>query len=268
MALSRMIGPGWRVFLVAALLFAGASCSDQRAIELVQRSNCEEMGLWSLFIPGVSDWTWQDCLEYSVTEQGGILEDWTWRSSQSFENRREGEWFVSYTDPSGKGMFFIANLMDQKVILVNEDLITAERIGFLQTDERPVLAIDITHAEWKRDAKGAYYEIKGVATNSTEPIIELDAEVEIAVRIGDQALKGDTWWSKDPDPFRHTSTESPWPVGQSRTFCYRSDRIPAVYLDTKEPGQGVAVFEVSTRTISRSRLSERLHVDRFSWPPF
>lgn len=162
--------------------------------------------------------------------------------------------------------FFIADLKNNKVILVNADLITADRIGFLSEEESPAVTVELLFADWKSDSEGSYFEIKGTAINSREPIVSVSAEVDIAVRIGDQVLKGEFWWDADADPFRFTSTNDPWPVGQSRTFCYRSARIPAVYSDSRVEGQAVAVFQITTETVSRSTLTEHIHVNRSNWP--
>ncbi len=88
------------IVIVFVLLSA---CSDQRAIELVQESKCDDWNLWAAVFETQSDeLTWKDCLERSITLQGGIIEDWEWAATSTFDNRREKEWFVSFTDPSGK----------------------------------------------------------------------------------------------------------------------------------------------------------------------
>jgi hypothetical protein len=147
--------------------------------------------------------------------------------------------------------------------------LTAHRIGHLQEASRPHLQLSVQQAGFERcesfSNTGWCWAIEGAATNRWEPIVDVDAEVEIVLQTGSKTIKGESV-DMSPDPFRRTTASRPWPVGETRSFKYRSRIIPEVYSSAGVRGKGIVVFSTAVETVTQSKVSEDLVVKSFSWP--
>ena len=260
---------GWLLVLgLAALLLSG--CAEQKAIKTVQNAHPPNLNLFGALMGIGANPTWKEQLEAGVRFQGDSVDRYRWEASRMLPGLRDGEWYVSFIDTSDTGHFFVANIRTSQVVHLNTDLIAAERIGFLKADTNPRIEIEVDAQGWERCSdwsdRGWCWAIKGVATNMSEPVVSVDAGVRLALQIGDKTIEGSRRSGSAPDKFRYTSESRPWPVGQGRTFKYRSEVVPDVYASPGTTGSGVAVFEITSETATRGKLAEQLIVDRFAWP--
>jgi hypothetical protein len=255
-------------------LFPGINPFARRAaIELVQNSPAPSRNMVMAFRAAANGsklgGTWQSYLQAGVTARGESLDDYEWFAKEDVSGLRPGEWYVGFMDKSNTGHFFVANTDTNKVIHVNTDMLTAHRIGHLQEESRPHLQLTVQQAGFERcesfSNQGWCWAIEGAATNSGDPIVGVDAEVEIVLQTGGKTIKGESV-DRSPDPFRRTTASRPWPVGETRSFKYRSRIIPEVYASAGVRGQGIVVFSTAVETVTQSRVSEDLVVKSFSWP--
>ncbi len=273
MGQARSVAPGGRLafkVLVLVGVLALTGCHESRAIKMVQGAPPPAVGLEVLLGIGPAD-TYSEWLESAVRSRGESTDNYSWSADRDLAGLRSSEWAVSYTDRQGYGHFFVTHLGSKKVVYLNRDLIAAERVGFLQEDSHPSLTLEVESQGLqpcrRYNDKGWCWAIRGSATNVGPPIVDLSADVELALSVGGRTLAGEALSNTAPDKFRHTSTSRPWPTDQSRTFEYRSRIIPEVYAGPGNVGSGVAVFEVSIATTNRGRVSEKLVVERLTWPP-
>lgn len=180
----------------------------------------------------------------------------------------ENEWIVFYVHESGVGRGFVVDMNTGAVTDPQADQFTAARVGLLEPDAKTVLTLSeldlglIPCSSWS--AKGWCFQVKGVATNTSESVVSVDAQVDLIVKIGERVFDGEGSRSA-PDRFRYTSASRPWKSGESRTFNYRSRVIPEVYAE--HSGEALAVFEITTGTVARGDVRETYLVDVMSWGP-
>jgi len=243
----------------------------KEAIKLVQTSQAPGNNLLAMMgVPsGRLDGTWKSYLEHAVAVRGESLDGYEWSARKDVYGLREDEWYVGFANTSHRGHFFAADIQTGKVIHINSDLVTAHRLRHLTVSSNPQLKIVVEAMGFERcerwTDKGWCWAIEGSATNTSSPIVDLDAEVELVFQTGGKTIKGEGI-SSAQDPFRRTSPSRPWPVGETRTFKYRSRLIPEVYATSGVEGEGIVVFSTAIETLTQSKTREHLAVETFTWP--
>jgi hypothetical protein len=262
------------VALGAAFLWANVGSDEQalareeaRAIQLVRDAPCPLPALAALVLGAGTNLSCGQFAEAAVRNSEGSTEDFTWRG-QRVPSLAPDEWLVSFADPTTRGHYFLADTASGQVVVVQDDPFVAARVGLLAPETNAPVQLSSVNATITRcrslGASGYCFDVQGVATNLGMPILELDAEATLAVKIGTRVHSGDGWDSS-PDPFRRVTPSRPWPTGEPRTFHYRSRVIPdGVGLAT---GEALAIFTVSVETVSSGRTQHELIVERVAWGP-
>lgn len=239
---------------------------EEEAIRRVRDATCPIPPFAAMMI-GAPIKTYGDYVEAIAKRDFGSTEGFTWRATQQREGLKPDEWLVTYTNAGG-GFAYVLDGRTGAVADPHHDVFLAARIGTLHPSDRPALGLTdlrtgvVQCSSWS--AKGLCFEVAGTATNLGAAIIELNAEADLTLRIGDRVFDGEGF-RNNPDEFRRTSASTPWPSGEARTFSYRSKLIPEVYAET--PADALGTFEVTTATVSSGSAEETYVAEAFKWVP-
>jgi hypothetical protein len=260
-----LLGVGFAVNhspMAGAEMLAGAD--ERRAIDMVRKAPCPTANPWL----ASTDGTCGSSAEVKARRNNGSSEGYTWRTFRDYPGLLADEWVVAYLNTEERGYFYVVDLGTGRVIDLLEDLFVAARVGHLHETSNPTLRMDNLEAALvrcsDRSRRGWCFEVKGKATNTGAPLINLTVNTRVMLRLGERTHEGEGW-PNQPDPFRDTSTNHPWPAGETRSFHYRSKVLQDI-LGT-ERGEVLGIMEVGVETVSQGTTREYVVVRRMPWEP-